>query len=97
MLKRNLKIDPFSSLLTTWTHIGHICHQLRLIIFIPEKSTVSLPTIVEELEREYIIEALRKTKWHREKAAALLGITRKILGDRIVKYGLKKQQDIVNE
>ncbi len=45
--------------------------------------------LIEEMEKEYIIQALQKTGWHRENAAALLGITRKMLGDRINKYGLK--------
>lgn len=50
----------------------------------------SLPKLIEEMEKEYIIEALKKTNWHRENAARLLGITRKMLGDRINKYELKK-------
>ncbi len=55
------------------------------------KENASLPKVIEEMEKEYIIEALKKTNWHRENAARLLGITRKMLGDRINKYGLKKQ------
>jgi two-component system response regulator PilR (NtrC family) len=55
-----------------------------------EKDEVSLPEIIEGMEKEYIVEALEKTKWHRENAAKLLGITRKMLGDRISKYDLRK-------
>ena len=55
------------------------------------RENVSLPKIVEEIEREYIIEALKKTNWHRENAAILLGITRKMLGDRINKYEIRKK------
>jgi len=51
---------------------------------------LSLPMLVEEMEKEYIIQALKKTSWHRENAAKLLGITRKMLGDRIIKYNLNK-------
>jgi DNA-binding NtrC family response regulator len=47
--------------------------------------------MIEGLEKEYIIEALMKTNWHRENAAKLLGITRKMLGDRISKYGISKK------
>ena len=54
------------------------------------KENVSLPKVIEEMEKDYIIEALKKTNWHRENAASLLGITRKMLGDRINKYDLKK-------
>ena len=50
---------------------------------------ISLPQIIEVMEKEYIIEALKRTNWHRENAAKLLGITRKMLGDRINKYDLK--------
>jgi DNA-binding NtrC family response regulator len=55
------------------------------------KENVSLPKIIEEMEKEYIIEALKKTNWHREHAARLLGITRKMLGDRISKYEIKRK------
>ena len=54
------------------------------------KENVSLPQVIEEMEKEYIVESLKKTNWHRENAARLLGITRKMLGDRIIKYGLEK-------
>lgn len=50
----------------------------------------TLPLVIEEMEKEYIMEALKKTNWHRENAARLLGITRKMLGDRIAKYNLKE-------
>lgn len=55
-----------------------------------DKDNISLPTLIEQMEKEYIIEALKQTKWHRENASRLLGITRKMLGDRINKYELKK-------
>jgi DNA-binding NtrC family response regulator len=56
------------------------------------KENISLPQLIEDMEREYIIEALKKTSWHRENAAKLLGITRKMLGDRISKYGLIQEK-----
>jgi transcriptional regulator of acetoin/glycerol metabolism len=55
-----------------------------------DKDNISLPILIEQMEKEYIIEALERTKWHRENASRLLGITRKMLGDRINKYELKK-------
>ncbi len=55
------------------------------------KENVSLPEVIEGMEKEYIVEALVKTKWHRENAARLLGITRKMLGDRINKYKIEKE------
>ena len=50
----------------------------------------SLPRFIEVVEKKYIFEALQKTNWHRENAARLLGITRKMLGDRINKYNFKE-------
>ncbi len=55
------------------------------------KDDLSLPKVIEAMEKEYIIEALNKARWHRENAAKLLGITRKMLGDRITKYNLKEK------
>ena len=50
-----------------------------------------LPTYLrgEEMERRKIEEALRKTKWKREKAAKLLGISRTTLWRKMKKYGIK--------
>ena len=58
------------------------------------KDAMSLPKMVEEMEKEYIMESLKKANWHRENAAKLLGITRKMLGDRISKYELKKTDHV---
>ena len=55
-----------------------------------ERGGISLPEIIEEIEKKFIMEALKKTNWHRENAASLLGISRKMLGDRIYKYDLKR-------
>ena len=55
------------------------------------KDDLSLPKVIEEMEKEYITEALNKARWHRENAAKLLWITRKMLGDRITKYNLKEK------
>ena len=55
------------------------------------KENLSLPKIIEDMEKEYIMEALRRSNWHRENAAQLLGITRKMLGDRMIKYNLVKE------
>jgi len=52
---------------------------------------LTLPMVIEEMEKEYIMQALEKTSWHRENTARLLGITRKMLGDRMSKYGLRKE------
>ena len=44
---------------------------------------------LESLERDYVKEALRKTRFNKSKAAKLLGLTRAQLYSRIEKYGLE--------
>ncbi|MBI5026328.1 MAG: sigma-54-dependent Fis family transcriptional regulator [Nitrospirae bacterium] len=45
-------------------------------------------SVVEEEEKKLIIEALAKTKWKKQKAAELLGISRKSLFNKMRRYGL---------
>jgi len=51
--------------------------------------SLSLPRLVSELEQSYIVQTLNRTDWHLGKTARQLGMTRKMLGDRIRKYGLE--------
>ena len=48
---------------------------------------------VEELEKKSILKKLKDTGWNQEKAAKLLGITRKMLMNRIKKYRLEKPKN----
>ncbi len=48
--------------------------------------SLSLPRLVTELEKSYIIQTLHETNWHLGQTAERLGMTRKMLGDRIEKY-----------
>ncbi|MEC4685239.1 MAG: helix-turn-helix domain-containing protein [Nitrospirota bacterium] len=50
---------------------------------------VSLKDKVEEMEREEIIRALKETGWIKAKAARVLGITERMIGYKIKKYGIK--------
>jgi len=52
--------------------------------------SLSLPRLVSELEQSYILQTLNKTNWHLGKTARELGMTRKMLGDRIRKYHLDR-------
>ncbi len=52
--------------------------------------TLSLPRLVKELEESYIIQTLHQTNWHLGDTAQRLGMTRKMLGDRIKKYQLDR-------
>ncbi len=48
----------------------------------------TLPEAVANVEQEMIMEALKTTKGHQGKAAKLLGVTERILGYKIQKYGI---------
>ncbi|HMK51803.1 MAG TPA: sigma-54 dependent transcriptional regulator [Thermodesulfobacteriota bacterium] len=50
---------------------------------------IQLTKMVSELEKKWIFTKLKETDWNQEKAAKLLGITRKMLANRITKYHLK--------
>ncbi len=47
---------------------------------------------VEELEREEIIKALRDCGWVMARAARSLGITERMIGYKIQKYGIRKKE-----
>lgn len=51
---------------------------------------VSLSQKIMELEKAEILGALEETGWVKAKAARVLGITERMIGYRIKKYGLQK-------
>jgi len=44
--------------------------------------------VLEDVERDFIVQALERTGWRKTAAARLLGLTRRALGYRIEKFGL---------
>jgi two-component system NtrC family response regulator len=54
------------------------------------RGKIQLPVMVSALEAKWILEKLAESNWNQEKAAKLLGITRKMLTNRIKKYKLEK-------
>jgi two-component system NtrC family response regulator len=50
---------------------------------------IQLVKMVSDLEKKWIFAKLREADWNQEKTAKLLGITRKMLANRITKYHLK--------
>jgi DNA-binding NtrC family response regulator len=52
------------------------------------KGEIDLPNLVSELEKKWIINKLEESDWNKEKARKLLGITRRMLIDRIKKYDI---------
>ncbi|NPV90840.1 MAG: sigma-54-dependent Fis family transcriptional regulator [Firmicutes bacterium] len=51
-------------------------------------SEVKLDNFLGKMERDIIVEALEKTDGHRAKAAALLGVSRRVLQYKLKKYGM---------
>jgi two-component system NtrC family response regulator len=54
---------------------------------------VPLTKMVSNLEKKWILEKLKEVGWNQEKAAKLLGITRKMLVNRIKKYHIEKPKN----
>lgn len=52
----------------------------------------SLKERIGEIEREEIINALRECNWIIAKAARKLGITERMIGYKIKKYGIRKEK-----
>jgi DNA-binding NtrC family response regulator len=46
--------------------------------------------MVSNLEKKWILLKLKETDWNQGKAAKLLGVTRKMLSNRISKYNLQQ-------
>jgi DNA-binding NtrC family response regulator len=53
---------------------------------------IQLVKMVSELEKKWIVTKLKECDWNQEKTARLLGITRKMLTNRINKYNIKPQK-----
>jgi len=51
--------------------------------------TGSLKNRINEIEREEIIKALKECNWIMAKAARQLGITERMIGYKIKKYGIR--------
>ena len=54
-----------------------------------EQSGTSLKTKIEELEKAEIIRALKESNWIMARAAKTLGITERMIGYKIRKYGIR--------
>jgi Nif-specific regulatory protein len=52
----------------------------------------SLREKVREIEKEEIVNAMRECKWVMSRAAKKLGITERMIGYKIRKYGIRKEE-----
>ena len=57
-----------------------------------EHSGTSLKARIEELERAEIIKALKECNWIMARAAKTLGITERMIGYKIKKYGIRTRE-----
>ncbi len=53
----------------------------------------SLKDKVKEIERQEIINALKECNWVMAKAARKVGITERMIGYKIRKYGIKREEE----
>ena len=52
---------------------------------------ISLTEKIKDVEREEIVNALKECNWIMARAARHLGITERMIGYKIKKYGIKKE------
>ena len=55
----------------------------------PATGKIQLMKMVSELERKWILSKLKESSWNKEKAAQQLGLTRKMLMNRMAKHKIK--------
>ena len=53
----------------------------------------SLKDKINEIEKEEIVKTLKECNWVKAKAARKLGITERMIGYKIKKYGIRKEGD----
>jgi two-component system NtrC family response regulator len=58
-----------------------------------EGGKIQLIKMVSDLEKKWIVTKLKEANWNQEKTAKLLGVTRKMLTNRINKYHIKPQKN----
>ena len=58
-----------------------------------ERGRIQLMKMVSDLEKKWIVSKLMEADWNQEKAAKLLGLTRKMLSNRVSKYHIKPQKN----
>ena len=70
----------------------HLPPSLQIEHGYPTANGRTMPETVENLEREMIVESLKKNNGHRRKVAEELGITERMLGYKIKKYSIYPKQ-----
>ncbi|OQY60497.1 MAG: hypothetical protein B6245_01165 [Desulfobacteraceae bacterium 4572_88] len=69
-------------------HMINIEHLPPEMLTPPEKNFLSRMSSVPMSEKEAVLDALKRTKWNKTKAARILGISRGTFYNRLLKYGI---------
>lgn len=67
-----------------------IWHELFII---PTTTMPTLKEMISNIEKQEIEKALRESDWVLAKAARKLGITERMIGYKVKKYGIRKESD----
>ncbi len=70
--------------------LAHLPEELRGEPFQPSQGgLLPLADAVADFEREYLLRALRRCKWHKAKTAQLMGVSRKTLWQKLKTYNIE--------
>jgi len=86
-----LAADKFISADHLSLQVVHSSESRRVRPDLNAGSTLSLRTILANVEQNTILQALTRTRWNKTKAAKLLQIDRRVLFDKIKLYGLHSE------
>ena len=90
-VKRITLLSGFDTAITKKLISTNIVEEVEKKTYLTKtKSSGTLKSIVENVERDIIREGLERTNWNKSKLARDLGISRKNLILKVVKYGLEK-------
>lgn len=90
-VKRATLLAGFDTVITKKLISPNIIEEVEKKTYLKKpKSSGTLKSIVESVERDVIREGLERTNWNKSKLARDLGISRKNLILKVLKYGLEK-------
>jgi len=92
-VKRATLLAGFDTLITKKLISPNIIEEVEKKAYLKKpKSSGTLKSIIETVERDVIREGLERTNWNKSKLARELGISRKNLILKVMKYGLEKNE-----
>lgn len=90
-IKRTTLLAGFDTVITRKLISPNIVEEVEKKSYLKKpKTSGTLKSIVENIERDVIREGLERTNWNKSKLARELGISRKNLILKVLKYGLEK-------